>query len=73
MGKQEGVKLLLLFHFDRSVDKDGEPVSVRWSSAGFSSFFNNSADDFERWLAAMKEFHKIFYELSIKLKSAAGK
>ena len=56
-----------------SVDEDGEPASVRWSSAVFSSFFNGSAGDFEKWLAALKEFHNIFYELSIQLKSAAGK
>lgn len=63
---------VFLFYFYHSVDEDGEPTSVQWIAMALSSFFNGSPEDFEKWLAAMKEFYKIFYELSIQLKSAAG-
>ena len=54
------------------VDKDGEPLTVKLNHATMSTFFPGTADDYEQYHAAVKEFVDILYEQSITIKSQPG-
>jgi len=56
-----------------NLNEDGEPEYIRWSNPSHSTFFEGTAEEYEKFIMAFKQFYKILYDCAITVKIKPGK